>query len=263
MRKITTAMILGLLLAGTAPAVPANDLDEAVSWLAVREGGLVDLRPSAPAATSRAVMDMVDASRAKGRKVWMLILPAEDDLSAALSNAAGRLAPGPRDMVIVASRAGVMARVPALAGHPSAIDAAFESSRRQLAADLGEGLVIFVKNIEQAQSDRQRMVRLLLGVVALIFVAILLHALRSFGVFRQQQGRWEREDRGRHRDLVQACQERLQRLSTPGAVRDPAVYDECYRELQELSGQEPADSSAALALLCQKMDQILEDGKAT
>lgn len=265
--KITSLVLLFAACSGAARGAgvtleSVRDVDTAVSWLAGKEGGAsLDLRKGFAEAGPPFMIDEVGLRGADGRRLWALILPDEADLEAALRTAGGRLAPGEGDIVLVASRAGVLARVPALSAHPSAIDEAFESSRRMIAADLESGLVTFVKKLDEAEASRRGQVRMLLLAVAVIFSGILLLGLRSWGLFRREKGQWDRENQSRHRDLVQACQERLHRLSTPGATADAAAYDACYRELQELSVQDPAESTAGLTILCEKMDHLLDGSK--
>lgn len=232
---------------GGAASVSGTDWVGLAAVMAQQAGGVVD-GGGGPAPRLGA---LIAERAAKGEHIWALLVREDADLAAGLRAVGGRVAPGPREMVLVASRNGVRARVPALAGSPARIDAAFEASRRELAADLDAGLCAFVRRVEEARDEEGRRVELVLwglGGVALIGG---LGTLARWGRFRKEQRGWERDAAAAHARRVGVCQEKLHALATAG---DPA-YDALYAELKELSGRAPDDAAGGLDELARKLDR--------
>lgn len=237
--------------AGGAASV-SEELVAAAAELARMPGGVVDLSGPAriPGAGLAPLLAEVAERGRAGGKTWVLIVSPQTDLGAALPVVAGRLAPGEQDIVLVASTAGVRARVPGLTGATSRIDAAFEASRRELAADLPAGLAAYVQRLEAARAERradERMALLGLGALGLMVGLVLLG---RWGRFRVSQRGWERDAAAAHARRVGACQERLHRLASAG---DPE-YDRRYAEFKELSERAPEDAAPGLEELARKLD---------
>ena len=268
---MTRTLVCGLLvlaaifgpLAGEAMAEPAaapsaagaaggaasvsGDVIALAGELARVPGGVLDARDRA----RHAALEAAVARRAQaGAKVWILLMPDAADLGSALAQVAGRVAPGAPDIVVVASRMGVRARVPALAGAPAKIDAAFEASRRELAADLDAGIEAFIARLEEARDAERQSERLVLWGLAACALVVLLGTLARWGRFRNAQRGWERDAASAHARRVGACQEKLHALASAG---DP-TYDRLYAELKELSARAPADAAAGLDELARKLD---------
>jgi hypothetical protein len=235
----------------------AQDLPALAARLVAQPGGLLD-EGGVISAAGRASLEQLIAERARtGAKLWVLVLE-NCPLGSGLDALAGRLAPGERDIVMMANSGGVLARVPALAGSPALIDEAFEASRRELTADLGAGLVAFARRLDDARARRERDTRAVLMGLGCVGGFALLILLVRWGRFRVQQARWERDASGEHARAVGACQERLHRLASLGAVLEPGLYDRLYAELKELSARPPAEATPGLLSLARRLDAALE-----
>jgi hypothetical protein len=243
------------------PALPAVDLVDVATRLAA--GGVIDAAGHLSAAERTPLETLAREFRAQDRHLWIAILPDDQDLPAALTVVAGRLAPGPRDIVVVASRRGVQARVPALAGHPAAFEEAFARSRREMAFSLSRGLPAFIAALDARAGELARSERII-GLAALgAFLALGAWAFARYRGFHRLRSGWIRSDTSAHEDLVALCQERLARLAAPGAVPgDPGIYDRAYAELALLKARPPLEARADLTRLADTLSAAVDRAEA-
>lgn len=248
---LALALFVGVTAAMADPA--PLDLREAGASLASQPGAVLDLREPSVRHDLPGLRQKVEACRSGGHRLWIVLVPDGTPLSDTLKGLAGRLGPQEGDAVVVASRDGVMARVPALAAQPTAINDAFEASRRALAVDLESGLAAFLDHLDTAQRRRGQQAGLALGVIALLAFGLLARAVWSWAVFRQRRRQWDKDDHATVQDLVEACQLRLQRLASSGA----SSYDAHYEELRRFQSLPRDEAAAALELLRDRLDHAL------
>jgi hypothetical protein len=260
-RPVRAAILALAVAAAAATAVAAVaapvDLVAVAGTLAGTDGGLHDATGRYDSAALAPVRDALRTHGRAGRRLWILIVPDDVDLQPALDTVAGRLAPRDEDLVVVASRKGVRARAPGLSGQPEAFSAAFEASRRELAADLPRGTARFADRLVEAVASGRRRSSVAFALVGLVLVlgaGAAFLALRRFVFFRS---RWDREDAAGHARLVTQCEERLQKLATGGS----GLYDRAYAELRKLSAQPPVQARDGLKRLADELERAVPEDR--
>lgn len=247
---------LALVAAGAARSDDGyRNVEEAIARLARQDGGVEDAGGLlGPAGRERLERALEERARGGG-KAWVLVAPRGVDFKRALADAFGRLAPGDRDVVVVAGHDGAFARVPALRGDTSKIDEAFQASRRELAADLADGIAGMLRRLDEAAAEKQRNVQrvgIAIGGIAILFVFTMLV---RWARFRVKERGWERADERAHAELVGKCQQRLERVGAGPA------FDGLFAELKGLMAQEPRDARAGLERLLTRIDDAGEAGE--